>query len=59
MAKLKITQTKSVIGRSDRQIATIKALGLKKIRDCVELPDNESIRGMVAKVAHIVSCEEI
>ncbi|MDO4562325.1 MAG: 50S ribosomal protein L30 [Clostridia bacterium] len=59
MAKLKITLKKSVIGCKDDQIATVKALGLKKIRNTVELNDTPQIRGMVKKVIHLIDCEEI
>jgi large subunit ribosomal protein L30 len=59
MAKLKITLLKSVIGRKDDQIATVEALGLKRIRDVVEHNDNPQIRGMINKVSHMVSVEEI
>ncbi len=58
MSKLKITLVKSVIGRKKDQIATVEALGLKKIRDVVEHNDTPSIRGMVTKVSHLVSVEE-
>jgi len=59
LAKLKITLVKSVIGRKDDQIATVKALGLKKIRDVVIKEDIPQIRGMVNKVSHLVVVEEI
>lgn len=59
MAKLKITLVKSVIGSKEDQIATVKALGLKKIRDVKEQEDNPQIRGMVNKVKHLVKVEEI
>ena len=58
MSKLKITLVKSVIGRKQDQIATVEALGLKKIRDVVEKEDNPAIRGMITKVSHLVSVEE-
>lgn len=58
MSKLKITLVKSVIGRKKDQIATVEALGLKKIRDVVEHNDTPAIRGMVTKVSHLVSVEE-
>ena len=58
MSKLKITLTKSVIGRKQDQIATVKALGLKKIRDVVEHEDTPQIRGMINKVVHLLSVEE-
>ncbi len=59
MAKLKVTLVKSVIGRKKDQIATVEALGLKKIRDVKEHADNPQIRGMINKVSHLVKCEEI
>ena len=59
MAKLKITQTRSIIKCKDNQIATLKALGLKKIGSVVEQEDNDDIRGMINVVAHLVKVEEI
>ena len=59
MAKLKVTLVKSVIGCKQDQIATVAALGLKKIRDVKEHADNPQIRGMVNKVKHLVKVEEI
>ena len=52
MARLEITLTKSMIGRKKDQIATAKALGLKKIRDVVEHEDTPQIRGMINKISH-------
>lgn len=59
MAKLKVTLVKSVIGSKKDQIATVEALGLKKIRDVKEHADNPQIRGMINKVSHLVKYEEI
>ncbi|MDO5048712.1 MAG: 50S ribosomal protein L30 [Actinomycetaceae bacterium] len=60
MAKnLKITRVRSDIGRSERQRATMRALGLRKIRQSVVLPDNKSNRGMVNAVRHMVEVEEV
>lgn len=59
MAKLKITYTKSVIGYNETQKATIKALGLRKLNQVVEKEDNPAIRGMIQKVVHLVSVEEV
>ena len=59
MAKLIITYTKSVIGYNERQKATIKALGLQKLNQSVEHDDTPAIRGMVKKVEHLVSVEEV
>ena len=59
MAKIKITQIKSVIDRSERQKRTIKALGLRKINHSVEVEATPSIIGMVRKVNHLVAVEQI
>ena len=58
MAKLKITLVKSTIGCKKDQIATVEALGLKKIRSVVCHNDTPQIRGMVKKVSHLVTVEE-
>ena len=58
MANLKVTLVKSVIGSKKDQIATVEALGLKKIRDEKIHDDNPQIRGMINKVIHLVSVEE-
>ena len=57
--KLKITQTKSLIGRRQKQRGTIRALGLKRIHDSVEQADTPVIRGMINKVNHLVKVEEL
>ena len=59
MKKLRVKQVKSVIDRPERQKATVKALGLRKINQVVEHDDNPQIRGMIKKVEHLVSYEEI
>jgi large subunit ribosomal protein L30 len=60
MAKtLKIKLVKSpVCGVKKDQTATVRALGLHKVNSVVEQPDNESIRGMIFKVKHLVTVEE-
>lgn len=58
MAKIKITQVKSSIDRSERQKRTLIALGLRKINATVEVEATPQIQGMVAKVAHLVKVEE-
>ncbi len=58
MANLKVTLVKSTIGSKKDQIATVKALGLRKIRSVVEHNDTPQIRGMVKKVSHLVEVEE-
>jgi len=57
--KLKITQTRSIIDRPVRQKATIKALGLGRPNYQVVHNDTPQIRGMVKKIPHLVSVEEI
>ena len=58
MAKIKITQIKSVIGRPKRQKETVAALGLKKLHNAVVHDATPQILGMVAKVEHLVKVEE-
>ena len=58
MATLRITYKKSAIGYSQRQKDTIRSLGLRKLGQTVELPDNGPIRGMVRHVRHLVTVEE-
>ncbi|WP_020535241.1 50S ribosomal protein L30 [Lewinella cohaerens] len=58
MAKVKITQVKSLIDRSQRQKDTVKALGLKKMNDTVTKEVTPQIQGMIDKVAHLVTVEE-
>lgn len=57
MAKIRIKQVRSVIGRPEKQKRTIKALGLRKMNQVVEVEATPQIEGMVAKVAHLVSVE--
>ena len=58
MAKLKVTQKKSVIGRPQDQKRTIRALGLKRLNDTVIHEDRPEIRGMINKVSHLIEFEE-
>jgi len=58
MAKIKITKVKSPINRPERQKKTMLALGLKKMHQTVEREDTPQIRGMIAKVQHMVKVEE-
>jgi len=57
--KIKITQIKSLIERPEPQKRTIKALGLGRIRKSVVKSDTSQIRGMIAKVEHLVQVEEV
>jgi len=59
MAKIKITQVKSGIDRSERQKRTLVALGLKKMLATVEVEATPQILGMVEKVHHLVKVEEL
>lgn len=54
MAKIKVKQVRSAINRPQRQKRTIQALGLKKLNQVVEHDDTPAIKGMIAKVAHMV-----
>ncbi|HMO62953.1 MAG TPA: 50S ribosomal protein L30 [Ferruginibacter sp.] len=58
MAKIKITQVKSVIDRPERQKRTMVALGLKKLNATVEVEATPQILGMVTKVNHLVKVEQ-
>lgn len=59
MAKLKVTQIKSRIGCLKDQIATLEALGLRKMNSSRVHEDTAAIRGMIQKVNHLVKVEEI
>ena len=58
MGKIKVTQVKSAIKRTQNQKRTLEALGLKKIGQVVEHENTPNILGMVNKVKHLVSSEE-
>ena len=55
---LKITLVKSTIGQIPNAKATIEAMGLRKIGQTVELPDNDATKGQIQKVRHMVKVEE-
>jgi large subunit ribosomal protein L30 len=57
--KLKVTLVKSTIGAIPKHRATVEALGLKKLNQSNELPDNDAVRGMIWHVKHLVKVEEI
>lgn len=59
MTRLKVTQVRSVIHRPKDQKDTVRRLGLHRIRDSVIKDDRPEIRGMIAKVGHLVSVEEV
>ena len=55
--RLVVTLVKSQIGYPQDQRATVKSLGLRHIRETVEVPDNEAVRGMIHKIRHLVRVE--
>ena len=59
MARLKVTQVRSVIGTKQNQRDTLRSLGLKRIHDVVVKEDRPEIRGMVSTVTHLVQVEEV
>ncbi len=56
--RLRITLVRSPIGYPMRQKRTVEALGLRKLRQTVERPDNSAVRGMVESVTHLLEVEE-
>jgi large subunit ribosomal protein L30 len=56
---LKVTLTRSQIGIKPKQRGTLRALGLGKIGSTNTLPDRPEVRGMIAKVPHLVKVEEV
>ena len=59
MTRLKVTQIRSVIDRPKDQKDTVRRLGLHRIRDSVVKEDRPDVRGMIAKVRHLVRVEEL
>jgi large subunit ribosomal protein L30 len=59
MSDLRITQVRSKIGYPEDQRATLQSLGLRKIRQQVVRPDNPAVRGMIKKVRHLITVEEV
>ena len=57
-SKLRVTLVKSIIGLSPKQEGTVKALGLRRIRQVVEHEDTPTIRGMIASVPFCLKVEE-
>ncbi|MBI4588636.1 MAG: 50S ribosomal protein L30 [Candidatus Rokubacteria bacterium] len=56
--KLKVTLVRSLIGLSPKQEATVRALGLRRIRQTVVRADTPGIRGMIARVVHCIQVKE-
>ena len=57
--KLKITLVKSTIGAVPKNKKTVEALGLRKVNQTVEMPDNAATRGIIQRVRHLVKVEEV
>ncbi len=58
-ARIVVTQTRSAIGTKPKHRGTLRALGLRGIGQSNELPDRPEIRGMIARVPHLVRVEEV
>lgn len=56
---LRVTQLRSLIGYEQSQRATVRSLGLRRIRHTVVVPDTPQVRGMLFKVRHLVEVEEV
>ena len=56
--RIRVTQVRSGIGYDRKQRSTLRGLGLRRMQQTVELPDTPEVRGMVAKVPHLVKVEE-
>ncbi|WP_314171564.1 50S ribosomal protein L30 [Streptomyces winkii] len=59
MARLKITQTRSVIGTKQNHRDTLRTLGLKRVRDVSVRDDRPEVRGMLHSVRHLITVEEV
>ncbi|MCX5738128.1 MAG: 50S ribosomal protein L30 [Proteobacteria bacterium] len=58
MSSVRVTWVKSMIGSNQRQRATLRGLGLRRLNQTVELKDAPAVRGMIGKVAHLVRVED-
>jgi large subunit ribosomal protein L30 len=58
VSTVKLTQRKSRNGSNKQQLATLRSLGLRRIGQSIEVNDSPQIRGMIAKVSHLVQVEE-
>jgi large subunit ribosomal protein L30 len=57
--RLHVTQTRSAIGSKPKHRGTLRALGLRGIGQSNDLPDRPEIRGMIARVPHLIEVEEV
>jgi len=58
VSTIKVTQRRSINGSDERQKATLRSLGLRRIRQTVEVSDSPQTRGMIAKVRHLIEVDE-
>jgi large subunit ribosomal protein L30 len=56
--RIRVTQVRSAIGFDQRQRATLRGLGLRRLRHTVELADTPAVRGMIRRVVHLVKVED-
>lgn len=59
MKKYKVTQVRSGIGRTERQKATLRALGLRRMHQTVEVTGTPQVEGMINAVSHLLKVEEV
>lgn len=59
MSKLRVTQVRSIIDRPERQKRTMKAIGLRKMNQTVEVANTPEMKSMIASVAHLLKVEEV
>lgn len=59
MATLRVTYRVSTIGHNQRHKDTVRSLGLRRLNQTVELPDRAEVRGMIRKVSHFLTVEEV
>ena len=59
MGKLRVTQVRSIIDRPERQKRTMRAIGLRKMNQTVEVANTPEMKGMIASVAHLLKVEEV
>ena len=59
MTRLRITYKKSAIGYTERQKATVRALGFRRLNETIEHEDTPAIRGMIDKVSHLVTASNL
>lgn len=59
MGRIRVTLEKGLAGQTERQRQTVRGLGLRRRHHTVELEDTAAVRGMITKVLHLISVEEV